>query len=379
MTEAILLQILKDYIHEKESKVCVTEALLEAAKRHQVEAIVFFQTKTVSLTKAYYAAVYYDKQRRNLQKEIKNLLTDKKIPFFFVKGLAIADNYPMPALRTMGDIDLVVKDKENAKNLLTAAGYSFKEEEFNGWFNEWHFYKCGIEFELHDQLMYEHSFITEEEVRYFNKCWEYVSNNELDWNYHFILLVAHLRKHLFRGVGFRQFLDIAILIKYRRSLFNWLWIKNELNTLGLLDFTEICFGLIKQWFEVEAPFDISSLDEKKVKIITKEIFDYGVFGDSSDSLEIRQGYSITKSSSRCYCYTVMLRILKKAFPPYEFMIRASEYNVLKGRRYLLPFFWFYRFIRNLFKPHKWRKLKDETYISQRQYYERNEKLKRWGL
>ena len=227
--------------------------------------------------------------------------------------------------------------------------------------------------------MYEQSLIPIEEVRYFNKCWDYVSDNELDWNFHFVLLIAHLRKHLLRGVGFRQFLDIAILIKNRGSLFNWLWIKNELNVLGLLDFTEICFGLIKQWFEVESPFGLLSLDGEKVKNISKEIFDYGVFGDSGDSLEIRQGYDITKSSSRCYCSTVLRRMLKKSFPSYDFLVRASEYNNLKGKRYLLPLFWAYRFIRNVFKPNKWEKLKDETYISQRQYYERNEQLKRWGL
>ena len=145
---------------------------------------------------------------------------DNKIQYFSVKGLAIADYYPMPALRTMGDIDLVVKDKENVKNLLITIGYSFNEEEFNGWFNEWHFFKHGVEFELHDYLMYEQSLIPIEEVRYFNKCWDYVTDNELDWNYHFVLLIAHLRKHLLRGVGFRQFLDIAILIKNRGSLFN---------------------------------------------------------------------------------------------------------------------------------------------------------------
>ena len=115
ITEDILIQILKDHIHGKESKVCVTEALLEAAKRHQVEGIVFYQTKVDFLEKAYYAAVYYDIQRRALYKEIQNMLMDNKIQYFSVKGLAIADYYPMPALRTMGNIDLVVKDKENVK------------------------------------------------------------------------------------------------------------------------------------------------------------------------------------------------------------------------------------------------------------------------
>ena len=369
------IQVLCDHIHGRKTNIIISSDLLKAAKSHQVEGIVYAQTKNSALQEAYYAAVYLDSQRRFFYQEIQSILSSKNIPFFSVKGLTVADFYPIPALRTMGDIDIITEYREDVKKILVANGYLFKGEELN----EWHFFKQGIEFELHNHLMYKQNLATEKQALYFDKCWNYITAGRLDWNYHFLFLMAHLRKHLLVGIGFRSFMDIAVLIKNGGYLFDWEWIQKELNELDLFRFTQICFGLIQRWFEVEPPFTIPHLDEENVRIATAEIFENGIFGINIVNPEIRQGFDVYKSSERGYYCILLNRFIQKAFPKYEIMILFPEYKFLKGRKYILPFFWLFRFLRNVFNPIKWKKLKREISISRESLNNRKEQLRRWGL
>ena len=80
--------------------------------------------------------------------------------------------------------------------------------------HEWPCERNGLHFELHDLLIKNDEQATKKQLRFFRDLMPYVKENTLDWNYHFLFMIAHLRKHfLFSGVGIRQFMDIAVLIK----------------------------------------------------------------------------------------------------------------------------------------------------------------------
>lgn len=88
------------------------------------------------------------------QRELVKLFEDNGIPLVIVKGYAAAVNYPVPQLRTMGDVDfLVPKDWfEDAKVLMEKSEYS---EEYGASHDESRhigYKKNGIVFEMHRSM-----------------------------------------------------------------------------------------------------------------------------------------------------------------------------------------------------------------------------------
>ena len=132
----------------------------------------------------------------------------------------------------MGDIDIVLStdDRVKAHEIIQNLGYRNTVYEDA----EWEYVKNGIEIELHDKLEYEQ--LTEHDL-YFNDFWKYVKteNGEsyLDPNFHFLYLLLHLRKHLISfDVGFRQFMDIAVMAEFNKKILDWPWIirKRQIST-----------------------------------------------------------------------------------------------------------------------------------------------------
>ena len=88
------------------------------------------------------------------QRELVKLFEDNSVPVVIVKGYAAAVYYPIPKLRTMGDVDfLVPKDRfEEAKVLLEKYGY---REEYGASHDESRhigYKKNGIVFEMHRSM-----------------------------------------------------------------------------------------------------------------------------------------------------------------------------------------------------------------------------------
>ena len=374
-TEA-LLRILAAHLHGRPSNIPVTEGLLKDAGRHEVEAIVYRQTKEPSLERNFLYAVASDRKRRRLDREIREALAEAGIPCFSVKGLFVADYYPVPALRTMGDIDYVTTDRPAMQAVLEKLGYFFPED--NG-VTDWHFSKNDIDFELHDRLLYDVRFGSEKQIRYLNDCWKHYADGALDVNFHFVYLVAHLRKHLLEGVGFRQFYDFAVLAKNARDVFDWEQIRKELKRLSLLSFAEVCFGLCRKWFKVVPPWEVPALPRGFAREAAEEIGQNGVFGEGRKALTIGYSKHMTGSSRHGYLAAQAARYWQRAFPSYEEMTLYPQYRFLVGRRFLLPVAWVCRFFRDIFRREKWRKLGEETNVSAEDFNERNLSLRKWGL
>lgn len=143
------------------------------------------------------------------------------MPYFVIKGPEIAEYYPVPALRTMGDVDIVVKDRSVAHEVMIKQGFTNITKLSD---REWQYYKMNMEFELHDRLVYKELINMDLQEVFFNDFWKYVENNKIDLNFHFVFLIYHLKKHFMNsGVGFRQFVDLAVLIK--NAELNWDWIE----------------------------------------------------------------------------------------------------------------------------------------------------------
>ena len=347
-----LLQILKDHIHSTPTTPFTTDwsALIALAKKHEVAGILFFQCKDfipepylTELNTLYSSVMFFYANRQSLIQKIESALAD--IQHFTIKGSSVAAYYPLPAFRTMGDTDIVVhtEDRVEADKRLRSLGLncvsSFDDRE-------WQYYRNDMEFELHDHLVYSESVNVDKQVEYFNDFWKRVKGNKLDWNFHFMFLILHLRKHFMNsGIGFRQFLDIAVLTS-RGPEFDWSWIKIELVKLDLWAFTERVFALNEYWFDVTPPVTIIPPPQSFFASATELIGRNGIFG--FDNEENAGNTAVNATRGEGYSKSSMLkRAVRGLFPGYKTLITVPTYAYLKNKPWLLPVAWIHRALRSI--------------------------------
>lgn len=323
--------------------------IIKLSKIHQVESIVYFQCRrlippeihTIN-EQAYAAAIYYYKNRENILQGIREIFEQNGIQSFEVKGTEVAKYYPIPALKTMGDLDIVIHEEQ-----MTLAGSLLIEK---GFINTFDFIKKEsgysynkINVELHYRLIYDEVVSDKGQQEFFNNCWKYVNNGELDHSFHFLFLIAHLRKHMLNeGAGFRQFMDIAAMIKNDAAL-DWNWITEKLEYLKLSRFAETCLGLIDYWFGIKAPIRYMCAEQAFLDRASMKIASNGVFGFNNKDNFNNDVYNHIINFKGPRWVGRMLIAVKRAFPGYEFLRVGEPYRFLNGRPWLLPFAWCRRF------------------------------------
>ena len=213
-----LIAILRDHLDQTPTSPFNTDwgELLALSKKHEVTAIVYAQCKSFipqayieEYRRAWSAILFYYTNRVKMMEKIEAALAD--IEHFMIKGPSVAQYYPFPAFRTMGDTDIVIhtEDRTEADRRLRELGLACLSSFVD---REWQYCYHNMEVELHDHLVYTESVNVDAQERFFNDFWKHVQNNELDWDFHFLFLILHLRKHFMNsGIGLRQFMDIAVL------------------------------------------------------------------------------------------------------------------------------------------------------------------------
>lgn len=370
------LRILKNFIWGEESIVLKDmdwENIIKHAHLHQLEAIFYKQTQKKEFQNAFVAQTYFYVNRRKLIDELRSSL--KGFEFIFVKGIEIAKYYPYPELRSMGDSDLLVhsNDKAEIHKIFIKLGYSFNdyhEEESK-------YIKNKMEIEMHDNLLH---ILEDDETSYsfFNQVWNYVHDGKLDWNFHMIYLLKHMSRHMLSGgIGFRQFMDIAILTQ--KLTLDWDWIEQELKKINLLVFSKNVFALINIWFDVKSPIEINELNSTFIKEATNLIYECGVFGNTARDKDIISISNKVRNENKPFWFVKMCFILSRLFPSYQDMIQSGFYSYLRKTKYLLPVAWIDRLIKCFTVDNKKKSLKKNLFSSYKKIKQRNDYLSSWGL
>lgn len=372
--QKFFLKTLEDHIREEKTSVPDSidlELVKNYAQSHQLEPFFYYQTGNALFREAYYAQIIMYDIRASVADELFGFLSD--IPFFILKGIKVAKFYPVKELRTMGDIDLLVhlEDREEVDKRLIEHGFELVDK-LTG---EWEYLKNGVLIELHTALVYKYSKSTTDRKlqKYFNNCWDYYHDGELDFNFHVLFLFMHLRKHIMEtGVGFRQFLDLAVLTL--RADLDWEWIRKEAEKLDLFSFIEMVMAFNQRCFNVPSPFSTDMIDDPFVEKAVHIVFDDGVFGFENDDNQFNRAINEWKKTGNRFARTGVF--FKHVLWPYEKMITMPEYSWLRGKKYLLPLAWINRAAR---KSKEWRRLKNRYYASKSIADERYAYLQRWGI
>ena len=356
--QIFFIKVLSDYLNGRNTELADEMdwgIILQYARRHQVSGIIYHQAKEYMVPeiqeqfrKDMLGTYYYQINRENDIKEIEKALGREKIPYFIVKGPKVAELFPIPRLRVMGDVDLIIhtNDRETCHKLIQQFGYmcvSRREDR------EWQYYKNRMEIELHDRLVYKETVNGIGHEAFFNDCWKYVYEGELDWSFHLMFLIFHLRKHLMnKGVGFRQFMDLTVVAQ--KAAINWEWVEERLKETGMLEFAKRCYGFIYKWFSIRTPImdepDESFFEEASIKIFEDGVFGFGNI-DNEDAALINQ------VRFKRYPKVEMARIaIRKVFPRYKDLKYVTAYSYLQKYPLLLPCAWIQRFCRGM-KKDRW--------------------------
>ena len=268
-------------------------------------------------------AVYRDERMTQTLKEIGGILESSRISYLLLKGSVIRDYYPETWLRTSGDIDLLVTEKniDEVVWLLEQNGY---RESRRGSHDISLFSPSGQHVEVHYRLLED-----EKDTAYsiLEGVWSrsitrkpntlcHEMDDEMLYFYHIVHMAKHFKSG---GCGIRSFIDLWLLKqKGIRS-------ERFLEKSNLKRFEEVCLRLCAVWFDREE-------HDETTKILEEFVINGGVYGNVENRVEV--GQSINGGKFR-YAFS-------RIFPPYSLLIQ--RYPILRKKAYLFPIYQVVRWI-----------------------------------
>lgn len=266
------------------------------------------------------------------------------IDFILFKGFVLRNFYPVPELRTYGDVDLVIRREDRAKSdeLMKRLGY----EPRDTW-EPAYSYQRGVEYyEVHTDVMEVDVSDKADYMAYFSRIWDHTCPSEtlrlphaLEFTpeFHLLYLLTHIAKHIsVSGAGIRMYLDIAFFLK--RFELDWQWIAGELECLALSDFANVVFCAVEDWFGVECPLPRRSVPAEVMADFLEFTLSGGIYGyagrDKGTVFLKQQDRSREEKVSRTRT------LLHHAFPPVRSL--ENRYTYLQTKPWLLPAAWVHR-------------------------------------
>lgn len=354
MTENIVLEILSAFIHKR--KPCLSDNLPED------KVFYFFYTQGMlpvlaymdkkwdivkdegtkkKLAELYYHSIAVSFNKVNMFEHISQKLSENKIPHMPVKGWYIRTLYPVPELRTFGDIDILInkQDREKANEIFIENGYALKDN----WEPTYSYDKGALRCEVHTELMDSDIGKGEQVISYFSDALitaqqEIGERLSPQKDLHLMYLFCHLAKHLYTGgAGIRMYIDIALFVKSYSDTLNFEKLLEDCKTLHLDHFFKTVLFACREWFNIDLPFEINDVDPISVDELKKYTFSADLFGKARDKsiVSLRNAQSGSKES-----------VLKDTLFPSAEKIE-ERYRFIKGRKYLLPVAWVARGFVNL--------------------------------
>ncbi len=419
LSQTFMLQCVSDFIYGRETTASVAAGtdriekespegkkhrlllnwseIFEIAGKQSLEGILYYQCRDQmpkNIKKRYFrhylANGVFSIEREKVVRELATHLEEQRIQVIFMKGAVLRDYYPVPQLRSMGDIDFVIRpeDREETDRILrNQMGFERSIDVHE----VWTYWKGKIYLEVHSHMFYAELANRTDYRSYFDHVWEHchkgmvfgVSSDSIlvpDVEYHFLYLAVHTAKHIIAsGSGFRAYMDMAILGREAVGM-DWDYISKELEQLSLREFAATCMTLCERWFGTSSPMGLEKADEEFLVSVTEKTFRDGVFGlENSENVEADTAKQMRRFDGPYYI-GALKQTVRKLFPAYRDMQLIPWYSFVNGRPWLLPFAWIYRWIYcgTLKMRHSWKKLAipfaNKTEVEIRQEY-----LSKWGL
>lgn len=307
-------------------------AFLRLAKSHSVEGLVYSGLQKDRLPEQvdqylrsiYHKIIFRDAQLEHMKAQLQSRLTEANVPHVFLKGACLKYNYPIPALRTMSDLDILVHTENYDK--IDAVGKALGGELFTGDGNHRNFrFPSNVIVEFHPNILHQAAPVGTE----VNPGWQYAkkdcptSSMELTEEGFYLSIICHMAEHFVSGgVGVRFVLDVWVFRNLRKLPIDTAFLEEELKRAGLLEFTRNIERLAEAWFG-NAEMD-PLLYELEEYILTS-----GSHG--TNEREMLNAVSLSKSGTRGSV------LWGKVFYPRKEL--EDRFPWAKGKPWLLPAAW----------------------------------------
>lgn len=317
--------------------------VVRLAQAHRVEALVCNGLKKSPdlwgrvpreaqgyLTRAYMQAVFFDAQLDYIRQELQKKLCEANVRHIFLKGSELKHSYPVPALRTMCDLDVLVYAEDFGTLGKIAESMGGKATHGDGNHRNYAF-PNGVTVEFHPNLIHHDTPVGTQ----INPGWQYAKSQdksgamELTEEGFYLNTVCHLANHFVAGgVGVRFVLDVWVNRHLRKPEFDREVVEAELEKFGLLDFAKKIESLSELWFG----------EEEETQLL-EELGDYILTSGShgTDRRAMLNAVSLSPGGTR------VSALLGKAF--YSRAEMEDRFTWVKGKPWLLPVAWLVRAFR----------------------------------
>lgn len=348
-----LIELTKAYLDNKtialKSEIDYAD-LVKLASKHNLLGVIYCVINNAENKKIINVDLMNDMQNKffdfvyisHMQSQTAELAKDalsqagiRHIPF---KGIELRNYFPIPESRVMGDIDILIdeKNRNKAKTAMKAAGFTVKNE--NG--PVWDYVKDTMLIEMHTNLLNE-TIDKKQIIDYFSDA---VNKAEFDGlcgkfddTFHFEYLVAHIAHHFrFYGAGIKLVLDLAVMLKYGSVDLNKA--VSDLEAAGLGRFSKEILSICHKWYNQGRKF---TDDTETTENFIVSFGAFGIHGRNKSAVVIRKDMEKGKSTSP------LLIKLRLIFPPYSKLRMLPYIKFINGRPYLTPLAWIYRIFYNL--------------------------------
>lgn len=353
------------------------EEYLAFARVQQIEALLItgMHKLGVPITKnirnILLRATLLSNRQVNTAKSLYVLFEANKIDYMPLKGCMLKGLYPAEELRSMGDIDILVRAEqyERIRPLMLSLGYQEGVQSDH----EYIWDKDGTHIELHKRLIPSYN---KDYYAYYGDGWQLTRPTGTPHRYEMshedtlIYLFTHFAKH-YRdaGVGIRQALDLYV---YRKNYpeMDEAYIKEKLSLLQLNRFYDNTLHMLDVWFTGTEHTEAS-------RLISDRLFASGVFGTHEDSL---QSTMLKKVKHHGTVQNVkFLNWFHRVFPAYSGM--RQLYPVLSKWPILLPVMWVVRWV-NILLHKRWKfkqYVQEDSTLDEASVKEYHEMLRKSGL
>ncbi len=328
------------------------------AKAHSVAGMVYCAIKKLPMEDLPPKEVltdfkeYYEYQLMtdfNVDFETESILKEmasEKLYAMPLKGYILKHDYPIAAMRTMSDVDILYKEsqKKQVKEFFINRGYKYEKRpdlEMDFTKDEFNHYEVQANLVSSERIAY----------KYFSSIWDRVSfSNEfigkMELEDFYLYLLEHLAYHFEHGgVGVRMFMDVYVFQKAHKADLDKEYVSKILRELRLDDFARKAEQMSYNWFSGETEPDTYN-------DVTAFIVNSGTFGRAEFSIV---GDTVKREEKSGKKATAFGNLLHKLFPSYSYI--ANQYPKIKKCKFIYPFmipaYWFDRifFKRNINTKH----------------------------
>lgn len=305
------------------------------------------------LKKKYRYAIFHSSQQEDYVKEILKAFDQEKVTVLFFKGAELKKYYPVAELRTMGDTDCLIleKDRQTAHKIMGDLGYTNCNRNLDVWIYE----KNNIHIEMQSHLAHNGVGNGFDYKAYFSDAFEHTkigyNSLQLEDEYNLCYLFYHIAKHLSStGAGIRMILDIAVFTNAIQDKIDFKKLSLMLEETHLTGTANAVYALCDKWFGTSFT-DKFNLSGEIPDGLEEYIINGGVFGfethDTGDVYRRRALENLQQTDNKPSRFKAIKNFF---FPSIDYM--QQYIPSVKKCPWLLPFAWLKRCFIGLFKRNK---------------------------